>query len=171
MANYMTITPFAAFEADHPKYPTPIASAFAALLPALARHIEAEREIEHADIWDTAFRDWLTDAERVFTEVTTHLFTISTTELTCADDRPLQRMAMLIDAMIISENPDAFMRLYGLLPQYESLFCCRGEDHATRHRNAMLGTARRHIDTMATLLTYDWKVEADAGETIHAIQI
>ena len=62
---------FGAHKADLSSYPTPLASAFAALLPALARHNEAEREIEDVAIRDPAFRNWLTDAEDAFTTVTT----------------------------------------------------------------------------------------------------
>lgn len=166
MTDYNNTTPVAALKADYANYPTPIASAFAALLPALARHIEAEREIEEVDIWDPAFRAWLTDAEVAFTDVTTHLSTIASLELTCIDDRPIKRMAMLLDALIGSEYPDTFMHLFGLLPRFERLFQCSGSGPAVRHGNVMLGEARAHIDAMATLLTYDGYAEIEADDSI-----
>lgn len=168
MTDRTLITPFLVHKAEHPNYPTAIAIEFAALLPALARHIEAEQEIEDVDIWDPAFRSWLTDAEHAFTDVTTHLSTIASTGVTCADDKPLKRMSMMIDAMIGSEEPQTFMQLYRLLPRFEHLFYCDGTSSAIRHRNVMLGTARAHIDMMANLLTYDSEVAIYVDETLEA---
>ena len=148
-----------AHKADISSYPTPLASAFAALLPALARHIEAEREIEDVDIRGPAFRKWLTDAEDAFATVTTHPLTITMAEETCSDDKPLKRMALLIGAVVGSGNPATFMRLHGLLPRFKVLLHCHGTGPAMRHRNGMPGPARCHGDTMATLLTYDCMAE------------
>lgn len=87
-------------------------SAFAALLDALSRHALAERDIEHVDVWDPAFRHWLTEAEEVFTEVTTLLSRIRRAEFVRAEDLPLQRLAAVIDAMTGSEEPGTFQRLH-----------------------------------------------------------
>ena len=130
MATNFIITSFGAHKADLSSYPTPLASAFAALLPALARHVKAEREIEDVDIRDPAFRNCLTDAEDAFTTVTTHLFTITTAEETCSGDKPLIRMAFLIDDVVGSGNPATFMRLYGLLPRFKDLLHCHGNNPA-----------------------------------------
>ena len=75
MADNSIIMSFGAHKADLSSYPTPLATAFAALLPALVRHIEAEREIEDVDIRGPAFRNWLTDAEEAFITVTPHPLT------------------------------------------------------------------------------------------------
>ncbi|MFP7675520.1 hypothetical protein ACG74X_19410 [Marivita sp. S0852] len=158
MADNSNITPVAALKADIPHYPTPLASAFAALLPALDSHIEAERDIEDVDIWNPAFRAWLTDAEVAFEAVTTNLFTVLATDVIAEDDKPLKRMAMLIEAMIGSEEPEMYMHLYGLLPRFEHLFHCNGSGPAAQERTLMLTQARSQIDTMATLLTYDGEV-------------
>ena len=121
---------FGAHKADLPSYPTPLASAFAALLPALVRHIKAEREIEDVAIRDPAFRNWLTDAEDAFATVTTHLLTITMAEETCSGDKPLIRMALLIDAVVGSGNPATFMHLHGLLPRFKVLLHCHGNGPA-----------------------------------------
>jgi hypothetical protein len=168
MADQFPITSFETHKADLPNYPTPIASAFCTLLPALAQHIEAEREIEHVDIWNTAFRSWLTDAEHAFTEVTTQLSVIMATDLACIEDKPLKRMVMLIDALVGSEEPDTFQHLYGLLPKFQHLFYCSGKGPAVRHRNLMLKVALEHIDTMATLLTYDSAANGGSDEMVNA---
>ena len=126
MADNFIIMSFGAHKADLSSYPTPLASAFAALLPALARHIEAEREIEDVDIRGPAFRNWLTDAEEAYATVTTHLLTITMAEETRVDDKPLKRMALLIDAVVGSGNPATFMRLYGFLPRFKVFLHCHG---------------------------------------------
>lgn len=171
MAKKINNTSAGTLKANPPQYPTPVARAFAALPCALARHIETEREVEDVDIWDLAFRDWLTDAEHAYTDVTTHLFNITAAEVVCEDDKPLVRMAMLIDALVGSEDPDTFGHLYRLLPQFEDLFQCHGQGPAARHRDNMLEAARRHIDTMASLLTYDGAIEAEVAETVQAPKI
>ena len=130
MADNSIIMSFGAHKADISSYPTPLASAFAALLPALVRHIEAEREIEDVDIRGPAFRNWLTDAEDAFTTVTTHPLTITMAEETCSGDKPLIRLALLIDAVVGSGNPATFMRLYGLLPRFKDLLHCHGNNPA-----------------------------------------
>ena len=117
---------FGTHKADTSNYPTPLASAFAALLTALVRHVEVEREIGEFDIWDLAFRNWLTDAEEAYATVTTHLLTITMAEETRVDDKPLKRMALLIDAVVGSGNPATFMRLYGFLPRFKIFLHCHG---------------------------------------------
>ncbi|MCX7567741.1 hypothetical protein OS189_15455 [Sulfitobacter sp. F26169L] len=166
MTNYNITTQVAALKADCSNYPTSLANAFAALLPALARHIEAEREIEEVDIWNPAFRAWLTDAEEAFADVTTHLSTIASLELTCDHDKPLKRMSLLLTNLIGSEEPDTFVYLYSLRPHFEDLFQCEGSSPAVRHRNVMLGQALAHIDAMATLLTYDGYDEVEVDDSI-----
>jgi len=169
MADYNNIMSFETVKADCSNYSTSLTNAFAALLPALARHIEAEREIEEVDIWNPAFRAWLTGAEEAFTDVTTHLSTIASLELACDHDKPLKRMSLLITNLIGSEEPDTFVYLYSLRPHFEDMFQCEGSGPAVRHRNVMLGQALAHIDAMATLLTYDGYAEPEVDEPIDAL--
>lgn len=131
---------------------TPISIAFAALLDALSRHAIAERDIEGVDIWDIAFRDWLTEAEVVFTEMTTLLSRIRNTDLVRAEDLPPQRLAVVIDAMIGSEEPGTFQRLHAWLPA--ALFHCPGVSPAARQARQMLAMARDRIDALARLESY-----------------
>lgn len=142
--------------------PTLISSAFSSLLSALARHIEADRDIETVDIWNTAFSGWLRTAEEAHTEVAGLLALIRREAIVRVEDRPLQRMAMLIDAMIGSETPGEFKRLHGLLPRFESLFRCRGTGVVAQRIDRMLLTAQDRIQEMATLDTYDNDLETAA---------
>jgi len=135
--------------------PTPISSAFSMLLVALARHIEADRDIEDVDIWDPAFRPWLTAAEDALGEVMRLIHCIRGQEPIRLEDRPLLRMTLLIDAMIGSDDPGEFVRLHRLLPRFETLFRCSGATATARRVDRMLVTARTRIDELASLDTYD----------------
>jgi len=134
--------------------PTPISSAFSMLLVALARHIEADRDIENVDHWDPAFRQWLTAAEDALDAVMRLIHSIRREDPIRFEDRPLLRMTLLIDAMICSDDPREFMRLHHLLPRFEPLFRCPGETATTRRVDRMLVTARTRIDELATLDAY-----------------
>lgn len=146
---------------DTPDKPTAVAMAFSALMTALPLHIEAEREIEDVNVFDPAFRSWLTDAEAVFTDVTNLFTAIATADVARAEDRPLKRMSMLLDAMVGSETPGTFQHYRELLPRFEHLFRCTGSGPVALQYDAMLVAAFAHIETMAMLLTYDGPGFAD----------
>lgn len=169
MTAHAPITPTGALTPHLPYNPTPIAVAFSALMVALPVHIEAEREIEDVDVWDPAFSNWLTDAEHAFEAVTTQLSTIASLEVMRPEDMPLKRISLLIDAMIGSEDPDGFRSFYVLLPKFEALFWRSGSSDAAQHANEMLEAARAHIDTLATLLTYDDLAETDVDEAVEPL--
>lgn len=134
--------------------PSAISTTFSALLGALARHVEAERDIKDVDIWDPAFRNWLTDAEEAHATVARTLSDIRATEIARAEDKPLMRMAMLLDHMTCSEEPGAFWTFRPLLMRFDSLFRCPGEDPVAVRVNRMLISARARIDEMAALDLY-----------------
>lgn len=155
MADQTYIMPHRPYEAAADDKPTTIAAAFSALMTALPLHIAAEREIEDVDIWNPAFRHWLTDAEAAFTVVTGLLWGISAAAIERAEDKPLQRMSMLLDRMVGSEEPGAFRHYHALLLRFAPLFRCGGHGVIARHCDAMLVAAFTHIETMSDLLTYD----------------
>lgn len=100
---------------------TPISALFSRLLGAMAVHIEAERDIQHVDVWDPAFRDWLTEAEEALTAVTTLLREIRDHQTARQADVPLMRMAIIIDAMLGAEEPGEFIAAQPLPAQALSL--------------------------------------------------
>lgn len=134
--------------------PTPASASFSALLVALSALIEAERDIEDVDIWDPAFSRWLRDAELAQERVVAGLRQVREAELQRAEDRPLQRLAMLIDAMMGCEDPDGFARLHRLIPANAALFRCDGDSAAARRVNHMLLTGLARIEDLAGLDTY-----------------
>lgn len=155
MADYTHITSCGTHKDTTDCAPTAVAMAFSALMMALPLHIEAEREIEDVNVFDLAFRNWLTDAEAVFTDVTSLFSTIAIADVARAEDRPLKRMSMLLDAMVGSETPGTFQHYCALLPRFEHLFRCSGSGPVARQCDGMLVMAFTHIETMSMLLTYD----------------
>lgn len=152
MATLTSITPVAA--CTRLFTPTPISTQFSELLGALARHIEAERDIADVDVWDPAFRTWLTDAEHSYDRVSTLVSEIRHAPLARCADLPLQRMATLLDAMIGSEEPGSFQRIHRMLPEATSLLHCPGDDAVAHRTRQMIATAFARIAEMAMLLTY-----------------
>lgn len=142
-------------EASDGYCPTPISTAFSCLLVALARHAEAERDIEDVDIWDPAFRNWLTDAEEAFTLVTTLITQIGNAEPARPHDVPLHRMAMFIDLMVGSEEPGEFQRLHQLVPRFQDAIRCTDGSASARRVNHMLLTAGLRLDELAGLISYE----------------
>ena len=166
MANDILSTSFNSYEVADGYCPTPISAAFSGLLTALARHAEAERDIEDVDVFDPAFRDWLTDAENTFTSVTTLISSIGRAEPARSEDLPLQRMTMLVDAMIGSEEPGTFARLHRLMPQFEAAFRSKQNNGVARRVNHMLLTACARMDELASLLSYEDLIEAEDQDSI-----
>lgn len=150
-----TLTPTTPAEACASTFvPTVISSQFSELLGALARHVEAEQDIQDVDIWNPAFRGWLTDAENCYERVTTLIASIRQAPLARRADLPLQRMAVLLDAMIGSEEPGAFQRIHRMLPGAMSLWHCPGNDAVAHRVRQMIAAALVRIEEMATLPTY-----------------
>ena len=134
--------------------PSATMALFSELLVALAALVEAERDLEHFDRWGQTGNGWLRDAERAFTRVTTLITRIRGRVALLPGDLALQRVALLIDRMIGSEEPGSFGRIHAQLHRYDALFACRGSGPMVRRVNALLGDARRRIDELATLATF-----------------
>lgn len=140
---------------------TTMSTMFSRLLDALARHIQAERDIEDIDMWDLAYRDWLSDAEIAFTDVATLLSSIQRERPVRVGDLVLQDAVRLIDAMIGSEEPGMFQRLHFLLPRLHGQFHWLGAGAAAEPVRQMLMAARNLIEELSTLPIY---AEADEDE-------
>ena len=164
MANDILSMSFNSYEASGGYCPTPISTAFSCLLVALVRHAEAERDIEDVDIWDTAFRTWLTDAEEAFTLVTTLITQIANAEPARPHDVPLQRMTLFIDMMIGSEEPGEFQRLHQLAARFQDAILCTDGSASARRVNQMLAVAGLRMDELAGLISYENLLPEDADD-------
>lgn len=153
MANSTPITITRSPEA--PGYtPTAISSGFAGLLVNLAEHIEAERDIENASVWDIAFDNWLRHAEKARTDMSNLLTSILREDIVRLEDKPLKRMAMLINGVVVSEEPGAYRYLRPFVSRFDNLFRCVGQDPTSLRVDRMLLTARDRLETMYTLEIY-----------------
>src|SRR5690606_8326350 len=99
--------------------PTAVMGDFSQLLIALATLVEAERDLEHFDIWDLATDHWLREAEEAFTRVTTLVHRIRNAAPARLEDRKLQRVTTLLDTMIGSEQPGTFQRFHAKLHRFD----------------------------------------------------
>lgn len=133
--------------------PTQITSLFARFLGALALHIEAERDIQDVDVFDTAFSGWLREAEESLTVVTQYLRGIRNAQVMRVSDVPLLRLAILADALLRSEDPDDFLRTRALLA-HRTLFRCVETGPVGRRVTALVKTAVMRLDELADLDAY-----------------
>ncbi|SEO37730.1 hypothetical protein SAMN04489859_10834 [Paracoccus alcaliphilus] len=125
MANAAHTTPIEATEGlPHPGSftDTVITNSFSRLLDALASLIGAERDIADVDVWDPAYRPWLTDAEHAHQLVTDLLRVISDTHPQHAVDLPLIRMSSAIHMLLGSEAPHELHHALRLIqdPQFDA---------------------------------------------------
>lgn len=131
---------------------SPISRAFSRLLIDLAAYIEAERDLaDTGNSLDVAFSGWLREVEEAQERVTTLLCEIHQLEARRPEDRPLQRMCLVLDELLGSENPEEFDRLHRMLGWCEELFTCKGTNAVARRVTHMLEIGRRRIDEVAAL--------------------
>ena len=151
MADAFPITTIVLPESPADLQPTAVMGGFSQLLIALATLVEAERDLEHFDIWDLATDHWLREAEEAFTQVTTLVHRIRNAAPARLEDRKLQRVTTLLDTMIGSEEPGTFQRFHSRLHRFDWLFSHHGGSPLARRVAELLNVARRRIDELAEL--------------------
>lgn len=161
-----TKTPNMPFGTDEPPHETPMSRAFPALLTAVRDLIIAEREFGEVNYsFDPAFADWLTDTERTHERLTDTLRAFHALPYTIPEDRPLQRMARLIDAMLGHEEPGGARQLCReMRVTFFSRFHLHGIGPTALHRNALLAQARHLVAALAALPLFDGAPEAVEDE-------
>lgn len=129
---------------------TVITNSFSRLLDALASLIDAERDIADVDVWDPAYRPWLTEAERAHDAVTDLLRGIIDAHPQLAADLPLIRMSSAIHMLLGSETPHELHHALRLVqdPQFDV-----GRDHGAMHWyiQEMIQIAQDHAMELASL--------------------
>lgn len=130
---------------------TRISSLFSNLIVAVTRYIEAERDVEHVDVWHPAFSDWLAAAESALERVKTLIAAIGGADLMRTADRPLALMALLLDGMLGAETADGFLHFHRLLEEHTTSFRVRGTDVVAYRINQMLLSLQHLIEDLATL--------------------
>ncbi len=154
MAIHTNITAPTAFEAPRE---TIVSSAFSALLQAQSAFVRAERDLEdvgHSQ--DPAYAFWLRDAELAQEALTGALHHFHALPLELPEDRPLRRMALLIDAMLGNEEPGGARRLHRKMQlAFFAHFQAQGIDATAMHRNSLLIQARHLTSAMVALPLFD----------------
>lgn len=161
-----TKTPNMPFGTDEAPHETLQSRAFPGLLGALLGFISAERDLEDINYsQDPAFHAWLKDAELAHERLTDTLRAFHALPYTIPEDRPLQRMARLIDAMLGHEEPGGARRLCReMRVTFFSRFQLHGIGPTALHRNALLAQARHLVAALAALPLFDGAPEAAPDE-------
>ena len=143
---------------------TPTSQLFSRLLADLGVLIERERDIEHVDVFDPAFSNWLRDAERAHSSVMSGLLSLLDSPVQRAEDRALQRMALGLQALMKTEAPGEFKRIYDVIHRFPSAFLCPGPSAFARRSTAMLATMRTRMTDLLSLTAYvdDYDIAPDA---------
>ena len=143
---------------------SPISHAFSAMTLFLAAHIEAERDLEHAGSWDIACDQWLRDAEAAREALLDMLAQVISLHRERAEDRPLQGMAMLIRAMVVSENAIEAAQLAAFATDSEALLRCPDDTPLARRVDAYLKTAQQQLVALRALPDYAFMIDGTCTE-------
>ena len=119
----------------------------------MARHVEAERDIEHVDVWDPAFRGWLTEAEECLTAVTKIISHLGGLPVERHEDVVLLQVAAIIDALIGAETEREAVRAHEALADLPA-FHCPGRGAVAHRVNRMIASAADRLRDLAGLEVY-----------------
>jgi hypothetical protein len=133
---------------------TPIMLAFDAMLISVRKFIAAERDLVGIDLWDIACRAWLNEAEDTQTLMTGRIRAVRELPQVLACDRPLKRMALLLDLMLGTATRSDLAHAHGLLNRYSILFACSDNDPVADRVNDQLMRGRTLIAALVALPLY-----------------
>lgn len=169
MATIIATTPFGVTEASRDLFShSTISRKFTQLNIALSKYIEFERDLEAADCFDLAFQAWTTDAEAARKDVLHATDAITASPLERLEDRPLKRSALLVRALIVSDNEVEFTALHRLLDNFAPLFACCAAGAVGARVQQMLETCHSHLDAIAELGEFNDPVASGAEPTSDA---
>jgi hypothetical protein len=158
--------PITAFASNEVPPQTPKTIAFVSLMASVANLIGAERDLEDVSYsQDPAYFAWMRDAELAHERVTNSLRHFHALPIDCPQDRPLARMAQLIDAMLGHEETGGARKLHRLMQMsFFTKFQVSGIGAIAMHRNAMLIQARHLATALAALPLFDGSSAPDYGD-------
>lgn len=154
MANFNRSTRFVPAEDVHVFTHTTTSQLFSRLLCGLAVMVEMERDIEHVNVWDTAFCGWLRDAELAGEAVSTHLSALLASPAERPEDHKLHFAAVVLHRLMCCEELGSFTRIYNAIQLHAWPFRCVGIGAVARRVDVMLKTMLARIDDLATLTAY-----------------
>lgn len=121
--------------------PSYISTLFSCALGALETVVARERDIADVDIWDPAFRSWLTAAERAQDRLADLQHLLMAARVDRPSDRPLKRAAFLLQATLGAERPDDIACLRQVAREMASSFLLDEDSATNRQVNGMLRRA------------------------------
>ena len=139
-------------------YVTPVMLAFDAVLIAVRAYILAERELDEADCWDLACRNWRDDADAALARMDARIVAMRTLSPVLPGDRPLLLMNLLVGIMLRTTTPSDLAQAHGVLTAHAMMFECADSDPVAARVNGLLRRGRSLLDSLAALPLY---VDAD----------
>lgn len=161
MTYHFATTPAGAIEDLSIYIPTTISTLFSRLIGAVAVSIEAERDIEHVNVFDLAIDHWLRDAELARDAVTDVLIELKTARVARAEDEPLMVMASIVDALMQSETVGDFLDAKKRVREARFSLRCHGIGATSRRITQMLEQCHAHLTAMAEMDTYQLDYNPD----------
>ncbi|MFN4129357.1 MAG: hypothetical protein ACK4GC_06025 [Paracoccaceae bacterium] len=162
----MTIhTPITGIIATEAPLETAVSRSFVALLQAQVAFVLAERDLDDVGhSRDPAYRMWERDAELAQERLTEALSLFHDLPHEAPEDRPLRRMAQLVDSMLGEEEPGGARQLFRTMQiTFFRHFQASGIGATAMHRNALLIQARHVASAIAALPLFDY-TELHDGE-------
>lgn len=141
---------------------TPAMFAFDALLIAVRAHIMAEFELNDADVWDPACYAWRDDADMTKMRMEQRIIEMSALTEALSGDRPLKRMAMLLDLMLGTSTRADLLHAHGLLTTHAKFFTCNEADPTAFRVNALLMRGRTLMSALVALPVHAELTESQA---------
>lgn len=133
---------------------TPITCAFSQMVAALTTHLVAERSFDTRDLSAAERALWLQEAALARSQLLDLLIEIQETAQASPLDRPLVRMAGVVEWLVRSDEPDEFIRRSAALPGYAPFLSIPGADMASAAIAALMRRAERGLEMLADLPRY-----------------
>ena len=134
--------------------PSIISSLFSKLIGAIAVSIEAERDIEHVNVFDMAINHWLRDAEVARDAVTDVLTAIRSAAVTRGEDKPLVQMAGIVDDLMGSETLGDYLDAQKQVRETALFLRCNGFGKTPSRITQMLRQCHVHLTVMSMMDVY-----------------
>ena len=154
MADSAVITPASANEDAFDIEPSPINLLFSKLLGQMVTVIDREKEIDGVDIFDPAFKAWLSGAENALDAFTQSVCVLSNLSPMIASDVPLRRTARLIHAMINAASRSELATARSNIVLYAGNFLDNGSAYIGRDTVDQLRRCRALLKVLMQLDLY-----------------
>ena len=142
--------------------------ASASVLRAHLEYVEAERDMEHIQhSQDPSVSLWERDRERAEARLQAGIRRLLRLSVSLPEDRPLQRIIILIDRMMDRDDPALPRQLHReMMGCFFRDYQVAGIGPVARHRNELLIQARHQIDAMMRLAYFDYLPDVGIADDV-----